>query len=106
MGIYSTGMEAFRASRARGVVAGDVVAVPHFPDGLFLLFALVWGANVCGGRCVRYTSTDGNDFGGRMKLKEVKGPEKPGKKKAPGTRADRANEHAVMRQKNRHAERD
>ena len=41
-----------------------------------------------------------------MKLKEVKGPEKPGKKKAPGTRADRANEHAVMRQKNRHAERD
>lgn len=41
-----------------------------------------------------------------MKLKEVKGPEKPGKKKTPGTRADRANEHAVMRQKNRHAERD
>lgn len=41
-----------------------------------------------------------------MKLKEVKEPEKPGKKKAPGTRADRANEHAVMRQKNRHAERD
>ncbi len=41
-----------------------------------------------------------------MKLKEVKGPEKPGKKKAPGTRADRANEHAVTRQKNRHAERD
>ena len=41
-----------------------------------------------------------------MKLKEVKEPEKPGKKKAPGTRADRANEHAVNRQKNRHAERD
>lgn len=41
-----------------------------------------------------------------MKLKEVSGPEKPGRKKSPGTRADRANEHAVMRQKNRHAERD
>ena len=38
-----------------------------------------------------------------MRLKDISGSEK---KKGPGTRAERANEHAVNRQKNRHAERD